>query len=194
MSDTNLFPPDTRSKNGDWFVRSSYWARWSRSLIRMGLDSETATEISLEPMNYIEPDPTKRLSDYELDRLLEMRIRCHRTHEGNDRFTKILPGGTVGYIQAVVGEYFTNLLLHEDLLSEIDNSKMAYYDNCSNWPWGGGIPFAMVCKNRDKYPEVMEHWFKVMDKEGHYLRVQDDDMLRRYNERFPRQSEKEESK
>lgn len=170
------------SKNGDWFVKSDYWKRWSRCLVRMEGEIREAIDISIEPLNLVSVDPEKRSSSYEIDRLLEMRIRCHRTPNNPGGFSKEISDGLHGYIQALVGEYLCHLLLHEDLLSEIDHNKLAYYDITKNWPWGGGIPFAMICKDRDKYAPVLEHWFKVMEKEPIYLTVQDGDMLTRYNQ------------
>lgn len=173
--------PEVTSNNGNWFVNSSAWLRWSRCLVRMDDTLNEAIDISIEPLNHVPLDQDKRFSDYELDRLLEMRIRCHLTVDKQHRFSKEIPATLASYLSKLLGEYYYNFLMHEDILSEINHDKLAYYDSCSNWPWGGGIPFAMVCNDPDKYPQIMEHWFKVMDKEPHYLRVQDDDMIRRYN-------------
>lgn len=174
--------PELTSANGDWFVNSSAWMRWSRCLVRMDDTLNEAIDISIEPMNHVPLEQDKRFSDYELDRLLEMRIRCHRTHNPEHRFSKQIPSSLASYISKLLGEYYYNFLMHEDIFEELDHDKLAYYDRCSNWPWGGGIPFAMVCRDRDKYPLIINHWIKVMVKEVHYLKVQDDDMIRRYND------------
>jgi hypothetical protein len=174
--------PSVVSENGDWFVKSDYWKRWSRSLVRMEGEIREAIDISIEPLNFVPVEPEKRTSNYEIDRLLEMRIRCHCTINSPEGFSMGLPHPVGPYVQKLVGDYFYHLLMHEDLLGEINHDKLAYHDITKNWPWGGGIPFAMVCKDRDKYAPVLEHWFKVMEKEPKYLEVQDEDMLRRYNQ------------
>lgn len=173
--------PSVASANGNWFNKSDYWFRWSRCLVRAD-GNDRAIDISIEPLNFVDLDHAKRYSDYELNKFLEMRIRQHRTYQPEHRFSMELPGGTADYVKQLVGEELFNFLIHEDILSEIDMEKLAYYDRCDNWPWGGGIPFAMVCKDRDKYPLIINHWIKVMEKEVHYLKVQDDDMIRRYND------------
>lgn len=178
----NIVYPTVPSENGDWFVKSDYWKRWARCLVRMDETHDEAIDVSIEPLNFVDPEHANRYSSYEVDRLLEVRIRVHRTHNPEYCFKKELPGDKAKYVQALVGDELAHFFLHEDIFAEIDHDKLARYDHVSNWPWGGGIPFVMVCKDRDKYPQLVKHWVQVMEKEVHYLKVQDEDMIRRYNE------------
>ncbi len=166
---TNTSPPEyIISENGDWFHFSGYWGVFSRCLCRMGGKFHEAIDVSLTPINV-----------WEWEELKQVRIRKHRTTETNPfAFAHSFPKVHYDHLVEKVGETIARLLVHEDLLAEIDMSLFRHMDRV--WGWGGGVPFILVCKERDRYPELLEHWFTVLDNESAYLKSMDEDMMQRY--------------
>lgn len=136
------------SRNKDWFVKSSYWHNVSRVLQRMGGTFEQQIEISLSPTNN---------DDLSWLLLGEARIRSHRTTaDANDVFSHHFPDYLEGELERRFGKSIANVLLHENLLKEIDPQKHRIM--ARQWVWGGGVPFVLIAREPHKYPALIQFW------------------------------------
>lgn len=141
------------SRNKDWFVSSSAWGgKRSRVLQRMGGRFHQSIDVSIEPINH---------TDREWSELAKVMIRYHRTHEDKDRFNHVISDGGYTCLVHHVGERVADVIVHEDLLAEIDEHKLKTVHR--QWNWGGGVPFILVCKEPTKYPELIEFWRRYKD-------------------------------
>lgn len=140
-----------KSENGNKFRYSGYWGTHSR-LLREPKDDQSQVEVTIFPSN----------SDflYSWISITELRIRAHRTAPGGgDRTYEELDDSDVFKIKAHVSPEITNVLLHTDILSEIDNDK---WDEVKRkWRGGGGVPFILICKDPSKYLFLIEPWLRA---------------------------------
>jgi hypothetical protein len=137
------------SRNKDWFVSSSAWlGKRSRVLQRMGGKFHQSIDVSIEPINH---------TAQEWQDLAKVMIRYHRTHEEDKgRFNHVISDANFDCLVRNVGERVADIIVHEDLLPEIDEHKLKMVHR--QWHWGGGVPFILVCKDPTKYPELIEFW------------------------------------
>lgn len=137
------------SRNKDWFVSSSAWGgKRSRVLQRMGGRFHQSIDVSIEPLNH-----NKR----EWSELAKVMLRYHRTHEEDKgRFNHVISDAGFDTLVRYTGERVADIIVHEDLLAEIDEHKLKTVHR--QWSWGGGVPFILVCKEPTKYPELIEFW------------------------------------
>lgn len=136
------------SRNKDWIVKCSYWRNVSRVLQRKGGKYEHQIEISLSPTN----------RDDESWLLLgQARIRKHMTTaDVKDEFSHHFPDYLEDELTRRLGKSIANVLLHVNLLSEIDPIKLQ--EVARQWVWGGGIPFVLIARDPHKYPALIQFW------------------------------------
>ena len=142
------------SRNKDWFVRSSAWLYTSRALQRMGGTFPVAIDVSVTPLNYDHSGWRK---------LGEVRIRYHGTAEDKGNFFHVIQNSIYDTLVAAMGKTIADVLIHEDLLPQIDRNKLAVIRK--KWTWGGGYPFVLICKDPHRYPELIEFWQQHPDIE-----------------------------
>jgi hypothetical protein len=135
------------SRNKDWFVQSSYWRNVSRVLQRMGGPFEEQLEVSVSPINS---------DDHSWLTLGEVRIRRHVTYSASDVFTHHFPEYVENELKGRLGKGIANALLHVNLLSEIDPTKVREMGRV--WVWGGGIPFVLIARDPHKFPALIQFW------------------------------------
>lgn len=113
-----------KSKNGDKFIWSSYWHKWSRILVPMTNKVMWQVEVDLQPN----------------DEKRTINIRRHCTMKSaHDKIVSELPMEVVEGMQKRFGEEITQRLLHEDFLPNIDWDK--YEKRCN-----GGAEFDTIKK------------------------------------------------
>lgn len=140
-----------KSENGDKFRYNGYWGTHSR-VLREPEGDKSQVEVTVFPSNHNFP--------YAWIEIAELRIRSHRTAPGaSDRTYDELDDEL--QIQTRVTPEIANVLIHDDILSEIDNDK--WDEVRRKWRGGGGIPFILICKDPSKYLFLVEPW---LDAEG----------------------------
>jgi hypothetical protein len=116
------------------FVYSSYWGRWSR-ILQEGTPQNgyEFIEVSVTAIN-----PTH---DYSwADQIMSVNIRRHGTQrDRKDVFVGTLPEAAVAMLDKHIPKEVQHLLLHEDLLPQIDWEL--YRKHCN-----GGAPFHLIRK------------------------------------------------
>lgn len=137
-----------KSNNGNLFRYCGYWGTYSRLLQEQG-DDKPQVEITIVPKH-----PDFLYSWYDV---AEVRIRKHRTAPGlSDRISDEIDEDLLSRPTTRVGLEVTELLLHTDILSEIDDEKWVEVDR--KWRGGGGIPFILICKDPSKYLFLVPYW------------------------------------
>lgn len=165
------------SDNKDWFNRSNYWGNSNRVLIRMGGKYREQVEVSVSPVNNFDGD----WRDLAL-----VRIRTHAT-VSKDHFSHAISPAIWNDLVEHVGEEIANILVHTDLLGEIDPDEHKKYQR--TWSAGGGIPFILLAKDRSKFAVLLEPLFGLLDREPYYLKLMDDDILTHYEKSRVKSSE-----
>lgn len=135
------------SRNRDWFVKSSYWRNVSRVLQRMGGPFEEQLEVSVSPINS---------DDLAWQNLGEVRIRRHVTYSAADMFSHHFPDYLEGELGTRLGKRIADALLHVNLLSEVDPTKVREVGR--QWVWGGGIPFVLIARDPHRFPALIQFW------------------------------------
>lgn len=150
---TPAIMPGTTSRNKDWFSYCAYWGTENRVLQRMGGNFNQAIEVTITPIN-----PTM---EGVWENLARVMIRYHFTHPtARDKFYHVIGNRTVENLVKAVGRQITDVLLHDDLLNEIDQDKLRAVDKA--WQSGGGLPFILICKDPSKYLFLVDVWRKEL--------------------------------
>jgi hypothetical protein len=114
----------------------------------MGGTFEKQIEISCSPTN---SDDMSWLS------LGQARIRTHMTTaDARDVFSHHFPDYLEGELEKRLGKGIAKVILHENLLSEIDPLK--HKAIARQWVWGGGVPFVLIAREPHKYPALIQFW------------------------------------